>query len=138
MVFEWTEGLSVGLASVDRQHKELMMRANELLMAIREHRGFQEIRSFIDYLECYINEHFQDEEKLMAANDYPKLSCHHEIHHNFKVEFKSIKAKFLKNPNATITLLLLQHDVCDWIVNHIMKEDKLYADFIRTKKYTSE
>ena len=85
MVFEWNKGLSVGLETVDSQHKELMMRADELLKAMNEKRGVQEVRSILIYLEVYVKDHFEAEEKLMEGTEYPFLEEHRQIHHNFRL-----------------------------------------------------
>lgn len=134
MVFEWTKGLSLSLETVDSQHKELMMRADELLKAMNEKRGVQEVRSILIYLEVYVKDHFNAEEKLMEKTEYPFLEEHRQIHQIFTLGLSNIKEEFLKNPNSTIIQLQVQHSVCEWINNHIMKEDKLYADYIRAKK----
>jgi len=60
MPFEWTQNLSIGVAEIDNQHKELFKRINNLLDAISQGKGKQELFAVLEFLEDYSKFHFAD------------------------------------------------------------------------------
>ena len=89
----WSDELISGIDVLDKQHKELCQKANNLFQAYMNGNMHQEIENCIKYLENYINIHFKYEEKVMEELEYPKISQHREKHNQFYIEYKSLKNK---------------------------------------------
>jgi hemerythrin len=87
---EWTERLSVGVADIDEQHRELYRRIDLFLTALAKRRGRDELGPLVTYLEQYIGEHFATEQQLMQLSGYPYLGDHMIAHHWFEDEYRRL------------------------------------------------
>ena len=47
MSFEWTDQLSTGIAEIDSQHKIVIRKFNDLIVACRQKKGNEEIKEFL-------------------------------------------------------------------------------------------
>jgi hemerythrin len=130
----WEDRFSMGIRSIDEQHKKLFEMTNSLYAACMEgeqtaRRYFKEV---IHDAVKYVQFHFTSEERLMERLRFSGLAEHKEEHTNFvkKVleevrDFESGK-EFV--PNAFVRFLR------DWIVHHIAITDIKYAEYIKTLK----
>ena len=82
---EWSEKLSIGVDLIDSQHKELFLKINGLVAAIKDHTCKYKISDVIKFLEDYIVFHFSEEEAYMRHNDYPEY-LRHKAQHNYFME----------------------------------------------------
>ena len=88
---DWTEDLSVGVETIDSQHKELFKRINNLVAAIKQHRCKDEIDGTIKFLEDYAKFHFSEEEKRMQQAGYEGLPSHQEHHKKYLADLAELK-----------------------------------------------
>ena len=72
----WDDSLSVGVATIDEQHKMLLKHLGELSEAVGLKRGSTEIVGTLDFLVDYTQLHFATEEKHMSENDYAEYEQH--------------------------------------------------------------
>ena len=77
---EWSDDYSVGLDSIDRQHKKLLSLINQLQTAIEYSTGEEFEREALDALVDYTKTHFTYEEGLMKDNGYPDYEPHKAQH----------------------------------------------------------
>ncbi len=132
-VFEWTDDLSVGVEIINNQHKELFKRVNSLLQAMNEGKGEDEIKEIIGFLEEYVVVHFGTEEDFMTRYNYPDYPFHKGEHEAFKKDFVELKRDY-EIHGVTLTLIIeIQQRVCDWLINHIGKVDKMFGRFLIKK-----
>lgn len=131
---EWTEELAVGILKIDVQHQELFKRINDLLIAIREHRCKFEIDGTIRFLEDYAQFHFSEEERRMEEAGYQGLQAHklrHAIYMENIMELKQ-QASLPRESGMSYELSVTANQiVVDWIVAHIMKEDRLFGKYMK-------
>ncbi len=127
----WTPGLSVGVESMDAQHRQLFDRLNSLVEAVRSNHGADELGRTMDFLDSYVREHFADEEKLLADAGYPGLEGHKRMHASFAAELASVRAG-LAIPTVDRQELAerLHLSLRDWLLRHIRVEDRAYGEFI--------
>ena len=136
---EWTEKLSVGVATIDSQHKELFKRINNLVLAIKQHRCKEEIDSTIKFLDDYARVHFSEEEKHMRETRYPGLEQQREDHKKYLAALARLKeqASLPRVQGSTYDLSATTNQVVvDWIVAHIMKIDMKFGEFLRSTGLT--
>ena len=136
---EWTEKLSVGIATIDSQHKELFRRINKLVLAIKEQRCKEEIDGTIKFLDDYARVHFSEEEKHMRTSGYPGLDEQREDHKKYLAALARLKeqASLPRVQGSTYDLSATTNQVVvDWIVDHIMKLDMKFGNFLRSKGHT--
>jgi hemerythrin len=133
---EWSDTLSVGIATIDSQHKELFKRINNLVTAIKQHRCMDEIDGLISFLEDYARVHFSDEEKHMKQAHYDGYDEQRADHKRYLAALAELKgqASLPREPGSSYDLSAAANQVVvDWIVGHIMKLDKKFGDFLRAR-----
>jgi hemerythrin len=134
---EWSEKLSVGITTIDNQHRELFKRINNLVVAIKQHRCRDEVDNTIKFLEDYARVHFSDEERHMKEARYAGYAEQHEDHGRYLAALAELKeqASLPRVPGSSYDLSATTNQVVvDWIVDHILKMDMKFGDFLRARK----
>ena len=135
---QWTDELSVGVEIIDTQHKELFLRINDLVAAIRQSACKYKIGDVVKFLGEYITFHFSEEEKLMKQCGYPALKQHREHHKKFIANFKRIKARIPEleggaKPGSYDLSMETNQIIVDWILDHIARVDKAFGEFLKDR-----
>ena len=124
MYLEWDNSLSVGVESIDDQHKELVNRTNQLFEAMKSGKGKGEVMNTLSFLEEYVVTHFNDEEEYMKKIKHEGLAIQREQHEAFKKEIIEIKKKCEETGISLPIVIDTQKKVSSWIRNHILVYDK--------------
>lgn len=128
---EWESKYSVGIATLDAQHKNLVDIINQLHEAMRLGKANQELNPVLDRLVEYTNTHFRAEEHLLQTNGYPTLADHKKIHGSMVGQITDLKAKMQKSSvGMSITV---SNFLKTWLTDHIMVEDKKYGAYLTQK-----
>jgi hemerythrin-like metal-binding protein len=127
--FDWKDGYSVGIASIDTQHKKLISLINDIAESIT---GGQEgliTGNLLNELEQYSIYHFSQEEILFQEYGYGKAKEHEEGHEAYIRGIQSLRTSWSSSDNAATipTIAYLKK----WLENHFQKDDMDYAGFIR-------
>ena len=135
---EWTEKLSIGVDLIDSQHKELFVKINELVAAIKDHTCKYKITDVIRFLEDYIVFHFSEEEEYMRRNDYPGYLRHKARHDFFMENFIELKKELQKleggKRRGSYELSVMTNQiVVDWILDHIAEVDKRFGEYLKSR-----
>jgi len=134
---EWNEKLAVGIDTIDSQHKELFKRINNLVMAIKEHRCKSEIDGVLKFLDDYARIHFSEEEKHMSDSGYVGLDEQKEEHRKYLAMLHELKEQAAQPriQGASYDLSATTNQVVvDWIVDHIMKVDMKFGEYLKDRK----
>lgn len=132
MAFTWTEALSMGDDSIDRQHQGLFAQTNKLLEVITgEEPHPEKVAEIIAFLDDYIKEHFAFEEDYLRMYGYPALAEHQALHQDFIHQYTELKAKIDLLRPMPDTVIDLEDFLGRWLVHHIGEEDRKYYHFIR-------
>jgi hemerythrin len=134
---EWTDKLATGISTIDSQHKELFKRINNLAIAIKQRRCKAEIEGTIKFLDDYARIHFSEEEKHMRDSNYGGLEEQREDHKKYLAVLAELKeqASLTRMQGGSHELSAMTNQVVvDWIVDHIMKVDMKYGEFLRSGK----
>lgn len=134
---EWTQDLSVGVDTIDNQHKELFSRINSLVAAIRDHTCKYKIGDIVRFLDEYIMFHFAEEEKYMLQHNYPGYAGHKAHHNAFIANFSELKQELPKleggqKPGSYDLSVETNQVVVDWILDHIAKVDREFGKYLAT------
>jgi len=131
---EWSDKLSVGIKTIDSQHKELFKRINNLVAAIKQQRCRDEIDHTIEFLENYARVHFSEEEKHMVETDYPGYEEQCREHGNYMAALAELKKQAsqprIRGSSYDLSATTNQV-VVDWIVTHIIKIDMKFGDYLK-------
>ncbi len=131
-VLQWTEDMSVGNPSLDRDHQVLVGMINQLDEAIKAGRGRETVSSILDALLDYTTYHFGREEALMQACGYPDLEAHCHTHKVLRTQVAHIRDRHRGNPDTIYDREVLAF-LKNWLISHIMGRDKLYAPFMTSR-----
>ena len=136
---KWTQDMAVGIETIDEQHRELFKKINGLLQAIREQRCKSEIDGTIKFLDDYARFHFSEEEERMQEARYDGLAEHLKHHAAYLNNIKELKelANRPRIQGMSYELSVTTNQVVvDWIVDHIMKIDRKFGEFVKNKDLT--
>jgi len=124
-VIRWNPRMSVLVPKFDEQHKQLVAMVHELNDAMKNGRGEEVIGGIIARLAEYAVSHFNQEEAYMREVGYPGLAGHHAIHEDLKKKVGEAIEAFEK---GEIVPAAIMQFLSDWLINHIMKEDRKYGE----------
>ena len=125
MIFVWTDEYSVGNPVIDGQHRQLFQIANEIGDA-----GPREMNLFVLRLYKYVREHFDAEESHMAEMGYPHVENHKTLHKKLTADLDAlVKNSFNTDSSCRDFARFLRN----WLINHIMRSDKDYFRYARSK-----
>jgi hemerythrin len=128
---EWTEEMDVGISEFNNHHKKLIELINRLFNAMSENKTKEVLEQIFLELIDYTKYHFSAEEKLMIQLNYPEYELHKQEH---EILTKQVMEKFedYKHGRVLVGLHLFTF-LKNWLYDHIMKEDKKYGEFFRSK-----
>lgn len=125
--FEWNNRYNIGVDEIDKQHQYLLEIFNELIEN-RKSMKLEDLGTLLCKLIKYSEIHFEDEEALMLAVDYPNYSDHKKEHLFFIKKLENLKLE-LKMENAYMSFDILIF-LSNWLINHILTSDKDLAPYL--------
>ena len=131
-LIEWSNELSVGIESIDEQHKKLVNMINALHDAKLTGGSNDLLGKIFTGLTTYTQKHFTYEENMFAEYGYSNFEEHKRQHNELIAQVIELKDKFMENPQGTISDDLI-HFLKRWLTNHIMRSDKDYTEFLISK-----
>jgi hemerythrin-like metal-binding protein len=133
--YQWDSSLETGYESIDNQHKQLVSILNALLESCHNGTGREKLEQSLDFLIGYAIKHFNDEEQLQVAYQYPDYDRHKQIHNEFKQTVKDMYERLAKE-SVSDTMV---DEVCvfmgNWVVTHIQGEDFALASYIKNREH---
>jgi len=123
----WKDEYSIGVTEIDEQHKKLFEIVNRMQVLLCDELildKYDSIIAIINELKEYTIYHFKTEEEYMIKIGYKKLFSQKVLHHDFVEKINSIDLSQIDNDQNNYLNEIL-YFVCDWLVTHILKEDKL-------------
>ncbi len=133
MAMRWTKALSVGMESIDEQHKELFRRAAGFLDGLGS-KSRQDVGVLLSYLRAYAVAHFGEEEELMRSARYPGYERHKQQHDRFLRDLVSLSNEQEKRHGTGVPPGRLAAWVEEWLVQHLGKTDTEMVKFFRSQR----
>lgn len=123
----WNESYNLGIEEIDRQHRKLVNIINELNDGMEFEGNSREIMTLLDQLIDYTHYHFASEEQYMLLKDYDAqdFKTHQGEHIAFLKKIREKQSQCHNDPENVSDELL--DYLVDWMVNHILGEDKKMA-----------
>lgn len=128
---QWKDEYSVGLDSIDHQHKKLLSLINQLQTAVDYSTGEEFEREALDELVGYTKTHFSFEEGLMKDNGYPDYEPHKAQHEKMVKHVEEVLAEYEQDHDTAMSNAV--EFLKDWLINHINGTDQKYSDFLISK-----
>jgi hemerythrin len=126
-LFEWNDSLSVKVHEMDEQHKKLIGLINSLNEAMAKGKGADALKKVLEDMINYTVEHFGNEEKYMAAFNYPGTFMQKQEHKKFIDKTRELQ-KGLAEGKLMLSMETMNF-LKDWLQKHIMGMDKQYSKY---------
>ena len=126
--YTWSKDYSVHNPVLDDHHKNLLKLFNDAYDLIISQAPMENTIKLLSELKVYSIFHFNEEEKLMRAANYPDYEEHVMEHKKFiddVTKFKKAISEQTAELNEEIFLFL-----SDWLIHHIQKTDRKYMDYL--------
>ena len=125
---KWTWKLSVGVSSLDEDHRRLADLINQIAEAVKHQKGAVEIARLWTKMSTELVEHFAREEALLEHLAYPDFSAHwnHHVETNRALgQMAAFIDTHLQGGEQPEILTFLKH----WYHNHVGGSDLELRDF---------
>lgn len=130
-IFRWRDEYATGVDAMDAQHREMLLAADRVYVNLMEGKPKDELDDFLELLLQYSRDHFREEEMLMEQHGYPDLEKHRRRHQRL---VKDVEIAFARYQSGEIIIdTEFMEFIKDWIVNHILRDDRQYGVFIKEK-----
>lgn len=116
----WSPEMDVGVEAIDLDHRTLVLLYNDLIRAMQRHTSTDTIISFLATLQNTLFRHFEAEEKILNAWDRGLADEHAKQHRLAEQAFFSMTY----NTDDHLHLEAVAHFMHDWIIHHILVEDR--------------
>jgi len=127
-LIEWTEKLSVNIATIDKQHQKLVAMLNEFYDEVTKKSNKELIADLISKMKEYTQIHFRTEEELFAKYSYKDAGAHIQKHNEFIKKVNDLENRF--SAGKLVLSFEITNFLKDWLVSHIQQSDKEYAAII--------
>lgn len=127
----WKNDYCTGDTRIDQEHQALFGMVNELDHAIATAASQLQLQTILSTLATHTIEHFQHEEALMQALDYPGYRRHKQVHDNLLAKVTALLKQF-KQPEAALADDLTAF-LAEWLSHHIQGEDQTMIRFLKAR-----
>jgi hemerythrin len=131
-IFEWREEYRTNIKQMDVDHKEVLVKINDVYQAIAIRKDFSTLQKTIESLIAFAGTHFEREDRLMRENEFPEYDWHKKKHEKFMDDVsemrKEISSSGMKKHNAELVNFFK-----DWVINHILTADRKYGPFLNER-----
>ena len=128
---KWRPEYCLGLDEIDEQHRSLLALINDIWRAIVARDEKARIFVLVEELEKYTLSHFSAEEAFMRSTDYPDFARHKWEHQRFVERVVEEKKRAIAAGTLSLDLMYFLRD---WLIEHILVSDKIYADHAKRAK----
>ncbi len=128
-MIQWHERFSIGVESIDKEHRRLFSIIDKLLNLNEDESKQQHAcREGIKYLKSYTLKHFADEEAYMQSIGYSEYAMHKRLHDNMRDNTLPALERELEEQNYSMDSVHHFLGICvGWLNGHIMVEDRAIA-----------
>lgn len=133
----WCKEYEIGVENIDNEHKDIIENFEKLYNLMSQGHGHEFFHELASFLENYVNVHFEHEEILQKELNYPEHEAHKKLHDDFKEHVSKIILQHTEHGITNNELIKLNLFIKDWIINHILVEDKKLGRFINGETVSS-
>ena len=121
----WNDQLDIGLNEINRQHQTLLHLINDLNHLLKHSYGLPAIKRVVQGLIDYTANHFKYEEVLFDQIGYQQTDEHMKKHSQLVERVLDFQKRVEKGEDIGDELMQF---LKNWLGQHIMIEDKAYAE----------
>jgi hemerythrin-like metal-binding protein len=125
----WSPALSIGIDSIDGQHRVLVAYINQLASAIARGQSSAILKMILAGLDGYTRIHFRHEERLFAMHGWDHDGDHAAGHKAFCGQLADFRRRFDAGDTALAPEVL--RFMIQWLAEHILLDDAAYSDHLK-------
>jgi hemerythrin len=123
------EPYSVGVASLDDDHKQMFAIVSILHSAMSASNGARVAPKIVKDLAGHAQSHFSAEEALMEGTRYPELASHRREHEELLKKFEDFQRKIAAGTFVSSSVTVAEFvDKC--LIPHTNKTDQKYSEHL--------
>lgn len=130
MSFDWSPALATGHAELDRQHREILVRASRLAATLAGSPSQPEPLQSLGAMAEYVYDHFDAEERLMRASGFPGLAAHREAHAGLGQDFLALAERFRLGGSTEALAASVSDFIVHAIAAHVQGPDQALAAYL--------
>ncbi len=127
----WSDAYSVGIPSIDEQHKNIICIINRLTALSSASSQSESVPEALSEMLQYAKEHLAYEEQLLERHGYPDFDNHKAKHIEYVENIVKFSTKAITEGEADPKSLLAY--LHTWWTNHILHEDMQYSQYLQSK-----
>ncbi|MDH3578977.1 MAG: hemerythrin family protein [Gammaproteobacteria bacterium] len=120
-LLKWKSEYSVGVESVDAEHREMIELINDVYAKLGKSPDAEEVEDCLEKIHTAISLHFALEERIMRENSYFEYEAHKEDHEDLLDEIRDLMDEFVADTAAGARLL--EKRLSDWFARHFATFD---------------
>ncbi len=120
-LLKWKPAYSLGVPSVDHEHREMIGQINEIYGHMDQDSGTDEIESRLEDIYAGIAAHFALEERHMRDSGYPEYEAHKDEHEDLLDQLRDLMDDYVEDPVSG--RVKLQARLGDWFGIHFATFD---------------
>ena len=131
MFIHWEDDLKIDIASIDLEHRMMVMLIKKLDQAIKSGVSKPLLVRIILELKEFTRFHFVSEENLMLEIDYPEFLEHEQVHSQLLSQIDLLASRInhgLDNPEDSMAFIWL------WLEGHIEHHDKDLGKYMQRQQ----
>jgi len=121
-IVSWSPELSVGVDTLDADHRLLVKTINDVFDALLGGSGSSATHKALQDLGNYVREHFSREETWMAEHSFPQYEAHRKEHQalcDHITRLQRLNGEY--DEQIAVELLIVLRD---WLLGHIANSDR--------------
>ena len=127
----WKDEYSVGVRSLDDDHRKLLNLINNFQTAVHYQTGETFEKEALNEVVAYTKYHFEREEKMMQDAGYADLEAHKKIHETMITRIDEFMIEYDKRGHEVLEEIA--QFLRDWLVGHINGTDQEYSSLLQEK-----
>ncbi len=131
-LIEWREEFSIGIPSVDYEHKGMIRMINQLHEEMSATPSRDTVSDFLGEIHALISAHFALEEKEMREMGYDAFDDHKDDHERLLDEIRDIMDEFEENDPGEFAEELSRR-LEDWFTGHFRTRDARLHRFLKDR-----
>lgn len=133
-MYVWKESFNTGVDDIDIQHRMFLDLLNECSEYSYSNNCSGVVPEMVARMKAYAEMHFAFEEHLMRSVNFVGCTQHEAQHEYFKRQVGELEAIARSGVNEKASSLAVF--MRDWLINHILEEDKKYTPFLSAARAT--
>lgn len=122
----WKPEYSVNDAELDSHHQKLFRIINTVYKNVMTSQKVESILPMLDELSAYTRYHFSAEEQYLRERGFPDIEDHLAKHREFTLQIEVLRTNYNDNDLDVSGDLIVF--LGEWLLNHVLKEDRKYSN----------